>query len=72
MADITDEGNDINEERLQIALANRVRFEGESRETCIDCDEPIHPKRRALLAGVQDCIECALVKEATGAPHVRH
>ena len=71
MADIVDEGNDINQQRLDAALANRVKFEGESRTTCIDCGEPIHPKRRALLAGVQDCIECAEWKEALGGQYAK-
>ncbi|WP_228284482.1 MULTISPECIES: TraR/DksA C4-type zinc finger protein [unclassified Psychrobacter] len=38
-------------------MANINRFNTPSRSTCIECDEPIPPKRQAL-GGVKHCIDC--------------
>lgn len=29
-----------------------------SRERCVTCDEPIPPRRRELVPGVQTCVDC--------------
>ncbi len=57
MADIAD----IAQERIDaeniVRMANINRFNTPSRSTCIECDEPIPPKRQAL-GGVKHCIDC--------------
>ena len=64
MSDNADIANDIAEEALARALANRPRtMTGVSAIDCIECDNPIEPARRKVLPGVQTCAECAQLIE---------
>jgi len=45
------------------AIEARVRYEGESRADCLDCDAPIPEKRREAIPGVQLCVDCQAVRE---------
>lgn len=52
------------QEERDARIAARVRYEGVSREECIDCFEPIPEARREAIPGVQCCVECQSIREA--------
>jgi phage/conjugal plasmid C-4 type zinc finger TraR family protein len=52
------------EDERQAGIASRVRYTGQSREVCIDCDEPIPERRRQAIAGVECCTDCQSIREA--------
>ena len=56
--DKVDRGNDYAAQMIDQQIAQRVRFEGTSREHCIDCDEPIPPGRRKAIQGCTRCAPC--------------
>lgn len=43
---------------IDTAIANRVRYAGESARECIDCEEPIPQARRDAIPGCQRCVDC--------------
>jgi len=48
-----------------LALQKRISaYKGETRNTCIDCGEPIPELRRQILPGCIRCIGCATLFEA--------
>lgn len=51
------------EEEREAAIAARVRYAGQSRADCIDCDEPIPEKRRVAIPGVERCVDCQQLQE---------
>jgi len=57
MADFADVASDIEQDRLNHSLAERVNFQGESEEFCMNCGNEIPPQRRAL-GNVKLCIDC--------------
>lgn len=58
-----DIANKSHEDTLDLIIAKRVKFDGESELECIDCDAEIPIKRRNL-GGVKRCIYCQGVFEA--------
>lgn len=65
MPDDMDFCQQINQERVDDALAEHIRHRpiGESRETCIDCDEPIPEARRLAVPGCRRCVDCQTLLE---------
>jgi phage/conjugal plasmid C-4 type zinc finger TraR family protein len=62
-------------EQIEASIAEeleRMRVEresgGESRETCLECDEPIPERRRRAMPGVTLCLECQAEQDQS---HVR-
>ncbi len=58
-------------EQIEASIAdelNRLKArrvpQGESRETCAECDEPIPEPRRRAIPGVTLCIECQTARDA--------
>lgn len=45
------------------AIANRVRYQGESALECVECGEPIPEGRRKAVPGVQLCAGCQSARE---------
>ncbi|HLV16249.1 MAG TPA: TraR/DksA C4-type zinc finger protein [Pseudomonas sp.] len=41
-----------------------MRYTGESREICIDCEDPIPEGRRQAIPGVERCTDCESIWEA--------
>ena len=41
-----------------VSLARALLPSGESAEDCEDCGEPIPPRRREAIPGVQTCVAC--------------
>lgn len=61
MADEADTANEYAEQERACAIrsiAGAMRDRGESREFCLECEEPINPKRREDAPGCTLCIEC--------------
>jgi phage/conjugal plasmid C-4 type zinc finger TraR family protein len=60
------------EEQMAASIADelaRMRavhkpLQGDSRETCATCDEPIPEARRQALPGVKLCIDCQRARDA--------
>ena len=52
------------ETERQAAIEARVRYTGESREICIDCEDPIPEWRRQAIPGVERCTDCESIWEA--------
>lgn len=63
MADIADIANDYAEQELADRLFGRVQYVGHSATHCEDCGEDIPQARRAAIAGVHLCIDCAWREE---------
>lgn len=63
MSDLADIANDLTAARTEARLAQRVRFEGVSREDCLECGADIPQRRRDLLPGVKLCVDCQDVSE---------
>lgn len=63
MADFADEASDLTQERLEKALANRVRFEGYSEPFCLECGDEIPELRRITIQGCKYCVDCQELKE---------
>ena len=65
MTDEIDQAQAINEQFPEGVLADhrRRRPSGKSRETCIDCEEPIPQPRRQAVPGCQRCIHCQTLHE---------
>ncbi len=63
MSDEADQAMQLEEQARRIALANRVRFTGESADECVDCGNLIPSERQVALPGVQRCVGCAEVLE---------
>ncbi|MCY1359344.1 phage/conjugal plasmid C-4 type zinc finger protein, TraR family [compost metagenome] len=53
----------LQEERLQQALANRVRYQGESALECDGCGEDIPEGRRQAVPGCRHCVDCQGMRE---------
>lgn len=49
--------------RLQQAIDNRVRYQGESAEDCESCGVEIPLARRLAVPGCQTCTECQSLRE---------
>ncbi len=65
MADVADRAGELIEEREAAALAARKQFIGESETHCVECDDEI-PERRRALGGVTRCVSCQEIHEARG------
>ena len=65
MADAADRAGELIEEREAAALAARKQFIGESEAHCVECDDEI-PERRRALGGVTRCVSCQEIYEARG------
>lgn len=60
MSDNVDVANQLAEDAIQHALANRVKSTPAiSPVDCGECGEPIEQKRRELIPGTEHCSECA-------------
>ena len=60
MSDVVDLANQLNDEAVERAIANRVQSPtGVSPLDCDECGEPIEQKRREVIPGTQHCAECA-------------
>jgi phage/conjugal plasmid C-4 type zinc finger TraR family protein len=60
VSDIVDVANQIAEEAVARALANRAQNEVLVRPVdCVECGDPIEEKRREVVAGTEHCAECA-------------
>lgn len=46
------------------AIEARVRYDGESRTHCRECDDEIPPRRREAVPGVELCVSCQHDQEA--------
>lgn len=42
---------------------SQINEDGEEYGVCIQCGDPIHPDRLAVLPGVQKCVRCARAEE---------
>lgn len=56
----------VQEERLQHAIANRVRYQGESARECEHCGGEIPEARRLAVPGCQACVFCQGLVEQRG------
>lgn len=65
MADAADRAGDLIEERMAQALAGRGGPAAPSEQFCLDCDDAI-PERRRALGGVTRCVGCQEIHEARG------
>ena len=63
--DEIDQAQAINEQFQEGILADHRRRQpaGESRETCLDCDDPIPEARRRTAPGCRRCIGCQTLQE---------
>lgn len=59
MADAADVAGAQSEALLEMQLANRVTYQGESADKCVECGSEIPSKRQAYLPGVDTCVGCA-------------
>lgn len=60
MSDIEDFTQTIEDQILNMRLANRIRYGGESAMKCAECSEEIEQGRRLAIPGVKLCVECAV------------
>ncbi len=65
MADNADRASELIEERMAQALAGRGGPAGESETHCVECEDEITERRRAL-GGVTRCVDCQGIFEARG------
>lgn len=65
MADTADQAGELIEERMAQALAGRGAPAGPSETHCVECEEAI-PERRRALGGVTRCVDCQGIFEARG------
>lgn len=63
MADFADVASNLEQERLNHSLAERVNFQGESEKICMDCGNEI-PEQRRTLGNVKLCIDCQIAIES--------
>ena len=71
MADIADIANDAAQAELERSLNNiRSGRSTASRETCLDCEEPI-PLERQLLGGKLRCLSCQQDHEQRNRTQIR-
>lgn len=59
MSDLIDRTVEREEYLTNMVIANRTRYVGESRLTCVDCGDSIPQGRREALSGIKQCIYCA-------------
>jgi len=60
VSDAVDTANDIADQTIAIALANRVKPGTKlGPKNCQECGIEIEPKRRELVLGTKHCAECA-------------
>lgn len=52
--------------RIQQAIDNRVRYQGESAEDCESCGVAIPLARRLAVPGCQTCVDCQSLRERRG------
>jgi phage/conjugal plasmid C-4 type zinc finger TraR family protein len=75
VADDIDLANDIMQERLDQALAQRrakkQAFPAHSFLYCENCDDPIPTARRLAIAGCTQCVSCQSIAESREARHAR-
>lgn len=67
MADPADLGNDRAQQQLDEAIEahrRKAAIPAIDHPLCLDCDEPIPLKRRAVLLGVECCVDCQSLREA--------
>lgn len=65
MADLADRAGELIEERMEQALAARQVTTGPSETHCIECDDEI-PERRRALGGITRCVDCQSIVEMRG------
>lgn len=65
MADAADRAGELIEERMAQALAGRGGPVVPSEQFCLDCDDEI-PERRRALGGITRCVDCQGIFEARG------
>ena len=69
MANAADLAGELIEERdaahEEAIAARRQQFESESETHCVECDDEI-PERRRALGGVTRCVDCQGIFEARG------
>lgn len=69
MANAADLAGELIEERdaarEQVIAARRQQFESESETHCVECDDEI-PERRRALGGITRCVDCQGIFEARG------
>lgn len=65
MADTADRASELIEERMAQALAGRGGPSAQSEKFCVDCDDEI-PERRRALGGITRCVDCQGIFEARG------
>lgn len=66
MTDIADDADTTIAQAMEVALENRVTYEGVSADECIECGELIPSARQIAVPGCQLCITCAEKYEKKG------
>jgi len=71
VADWADMAGEILERSEEAFAARKPMQVADSRKTCIDCEEPISPARRAASQGCKRCTECEELKAKQGGHYAR-
>jgi len=64
--DDADRSQGLTEGEARVAIGKSVRAvsgKTSSRETCLDCNDPISQERRDAVPGVQRCVQCQKSRE---------
>lgn len=59
MSDVVDTANELAQQNIDIALANRKVMSGTSKSVCDECECDIPVARQLALPGVRLCVSCA-------------
>jgi phage/conjugal plasmid C-4 type zinc finger TraR family protein len=70
-ADPLDRAAALSQAYLEVSLSRIKKFEGVSAHECVECGAEIPKKRRELLQGVTDCVDCAAIKETLSKNYMR-
>ena len=63
-AELIDAANELVEQNIQIALANRRTFSNAISAThCADCGDELDQRRREAVPGCQLCVDCIAKQE---------
>ena len=63
VSDWTDQASELEQLQRDQAMAAIPRYQGISRESCLDCGDEIPAKRRELVPGCMLCAHCAGMAE---------